>query len=79
MLAVPDLISALGGSTRVAAACGVQPTAVSNWVARGAVAAEHRVRVWRLATEAGLDWTPPGAEGLRLVVCAGAAPVEEAA
>lgn len=39
--------------------------AVSNWLARGAVPAEHRNTVWQMALDAGIDWTPPGAEGLR--------------
>jgi DNA-binding transcriptional regulator YdaS (Cro superfamily) len=73
MMSLSDLISALGGATKVASACGVQPSAVSNWIARGAIAADHRVTVWRMATDAGLDWAPPGAEGLALVAKAAAA------
>jgi DNA-binding transcriptional regulator YdaS (Cro superfamily) len=73
MLSISDVILGLGGATRVALACGVQPSAVSNWIARGAIAAEHRVTVWRMATETGLDWAPPGAEGLALVAKAAAA------
>lgn len=68
MVTLDQLIEQLGGSAAVAKACGVGVSAVSNWVARGGVAAEHRVTLWRLATEAGIDWTPPGAEGLRLVL-----------
>jgi hypothetical protein len=68
MLTLEQLIERLGGTAAVARACGVGTSAVSNWVARGGVAAEHRLTVWRLATEAGVEWTPPGAEGLRLVV-----------
>lgn len=67
MLSLNALITGLGGATKVAQECGVLPSAVSNWVSRGAIAAEHRVTVWRLAAAAGLDWTPPGAEGLALV------------
>jgi hypothetical protein len=59
-----ELIKALGRRA-VAARCGVGENAVSNWVARGEVPAEHRISLWHLALEAGLDWTPPGAEALR--------------
>lgn len=61
------LISALGGNLKVAAECNVGPSAVSNWLARGAISAEHRLTVWRMAAKAGLDWSPPGCEGLALV------------
>lgn len=73
MLSNSDLIAKLGGPTKVAAARGVIPSAVSNWIARGVIPAEHRMAVWRMATEAGLDWAPPGAEGFALVPRAGAA------
>lgn len=68
MVTLDQLIEQLGGSATVARECGVGVSAVSNWVARGGVAAQHRVTLWRRATEAGIDWTPPGAEGLRLVL-----------
>jgi hypothetical protein len=62
-----DLSSLLAklGRRAVAAACQVKPNAVTNWIARGDVPAEHRMTVWQLALDAGLDWTPPGAEALR--------------
>ena len=63
---VRELIRSLGGPTKVAEDCGVTPQAVTNWMARGRVAAEHQVTLWRLATERGVAWTPPGAEGLKL-------------
>lgn len=65
---VRELVKRLGGASRVAERCGVTPPAVSNWCARGAVASEHHLAVWQLAVEAGVDWRPPGAEGLSLVV-----------
>jgi hypothetical protein len=58
------LMARLGRKT-VAAACGVRQNAVSNWLARGELPAEHRLTVWQMALDAGLDWTPPGAEALR--------------
>lgn len=67
MVTLDALISALGGNVKVAAECNVGPSAVSNWVARGAISAEHRLTVWRLASDAGIDWAPPGFEGLALV------------
>jgi hypothetical protein len=59
-----SLLSKLGRRV-VAAACQVRPNAVTNWIARGEVPAEHRLTVWQLALDAGIDWTPPGAEALR--------------
>ena len=79
MMPLSDLISALGGPLAVGAECGVGASAVSNWVARGSVAAEHRVTVWRMATKAGLNWAPPGCEGLRLLLPAAAPTASEAA
>jgi hypothetical protein len=64
---VPDLISALGGPAKVGRALGITTQAVSNWSATNRVPAEREVALWRMATEAGLEWTPPGAEGLALV------------
>ena len=58
------LMSKLGRKA-VATACGVRQNAVSNWLARGEIPAEHLNTVWQMALDAGLDWTPPGAEGLR--------------
>ena len=71
---VGDLISKLGGPAKVGRACGVSTAAVSNWSAGDRVPAEHRLTMWRMATAAGLDWVPPGAEGARLVL-----PASEAA
>jgi hypothetical protein len=64
---VSSLIAALGGPTRVAKTLGITTQAVSNWSATRRVPREHHVAVWRMASAAGLDWTPPGAEGLTLV------------
>ena len=65
-LSIRDLVHALGGASVVGAACGISASAVTNWYARDAVATEHHIKVWRMASAAGLDWTPPGAEGLAL-------------
>lgn len=67
MIAVKELIRLLGGPTVVAARRSVTVSAVTNWAGRDDVPGEHRVPMWRLAHEAGLDWHPPGAEGLALV------------
>lgn len=37
------------------------------WGSRGEVPGDFRIPLWRLATDAGLPWTPPGCEGLALV------------
>lgn len=73
MISVRELIRLLGGPTVVAAKRRVTVSAVTNWAARDEVPGEHRVPMWRDAYEAGIDWTPPGAEGLTL------APRQEAA
>lgn len=62
------------GRKAIAAACNVRQNAVSNWLARGEIPAEHRLTVWQMALDAGLDWTPPGAEALRDSLRRGPAP-----
>lgn len=44
----------------------MKPPAVSNWAARDEIPGEHRITVWEMAAAAGIDWKPPGAEGLTL-------------
>jgi transcriptional regulator with XRE-family HTH domain len=60
-----DLMRGLGGQSRVAAALGVTRAAVSHWVAADDIPEARRIDLWVLALDAGLDWTPPGAEALR--------------
>lgn len=59
------LIGGLGGNQAVAKVVGVTPSAVANWVSRGAIAAEHHLVVWQMALRANLAWEPPGASQLR--------------
>ncbi len=66
MIHMRDLIRQLGGQSKVASACGVTPSAVNNWALRGRVSSQHALAVWKLAREAGIEWSPPGAEGLVL-------------
>jgi hypothetical protein len=66
---VSALIAKLGGPAALGRKLGITTQAVSNWHVTGRVPPNHEVRVWKLATEAGLQWTPPGAEGLALVRC----------
>lgn len=66
MLTVRAVIDALGGPAEVGEICRISAPAVSNWGARDVVAAEHRITIWRLAQAKGLDWKPPGADGLCL-------------
>jgi hypothetical protein len=63
-----EVIKALGGPARVARACGVSCAAVADWQLRNRIPARHRLTLWRMAKERGLDWRPPGAEGLDLVI-----------
>jgi len=72
-----DLLDRLGRKA-VATACGVGMTAVSNWASRG-IPSEHYVAVWQMALDAGLDWTPPGAEALRDRLRGGGSPQPAAA
>lgn len=64
-----ELIKALGGSTAVGARLGVTSQAVSNALRRNALPADWHLPLWQMALDAGLDWTPPGAEGLRDRLC----------
>jgi hypothetical protein len=48
---------------------------VADWQARERVPSRHWLTIWRMAREAGLDWRPPGAEGLDLVAAPGGDPV----
>lgn len=63
-----ELIEGLGGMTAVARQLGVEPNRVNNWKRRG-VPGEHYLPLWRMAIAAGLDWQPPGADGLREALC----------
>lgn len=58
---VDELIKALGGTARVAAAAGVHPSAVSHWIAADAIPARRVFAVWELALDKGVNWRPPGA------------------
>lgn len=64
-MTIGDLFKALGGQRAVGDRLGVGVTAVSNMVVRNAIPAQHRLTVWQMALDAGVDWTPPGAEALR--------------
>lgn len=62
---VRDLMARLGGQASVARRLGVTRAAVSQWVAADDVPEARRLDVWGMAVDAGLEWTPPGAEALR--------------
>jgi hypothetical protein len=62
---VRDLIRALGGPVAVGARLGVSSQAVSNAVRRQRLPSDWHLPLWQMALDAGLAWTPPGAEGLR--------------
>ena len=44
-----DIVSMLGGTTQTAAALGVTPQAVSNWLRRGGVPPAHATRLIKAA------------------------------
>lgn len=68
MQTVREIVRALGGPSAVAAELHLGVSAVSNWSKREAIPREHHLRLWRLAQERGIDWTPPDATGLNLIV-----------
>jgi len=74
-----EIIRALGGPKAVAEACGVTISAVGCWQVADAIPARHWLRLWRLAKERSVDWRPPGAEGLDLVIQPGPAGQDAAA
>jgi hypothetical protein len=81
---IRSVIKALGGPSYIASQLGLTVPAVSNWSLRDAIPGKHQLAVWRLARAAGVDWTPPAADGLVLGVAPRArrqrpAPVSEAA
>ena len=61
------VIAQLGGPSAVAKHLRVTPQTVTGWSTAG-IPARHWLRLWRMAKERGLDWRPPGAEGLDLVI-----------
>jgi transcriptional regulator with XRE-family HTH domain len=63
-MAISELITRLGGGAAVAAELGVTPSAVSRWIADGAVPARRTAALLRMARRLDVDWTPPGFEGL---------------
>lgn len=67
-LSVQDLVKALGGPANVGRELGLRTVAVSMWYApgRNRIPPAHVLALWRLAQAKGLNWTPPGYEGLRL-------------
>ena len=69
---IPELIDRLGGATSLAKRLNVSRGAVAMWKVRGEVPAECRIQLWRIAVQAGVEWTPLGAEGLRLSVVSAA-------
>jgi hypothetical protein len=65
---IRDVVRRLGGPAAVGRYLGIHPDGVSMWAfsAQG-IPQRHHLALWRLAVERGVDWRPPGAEGLRLV------------
>ncbi len=61
------LIQRLGGPARVGKACGVTPSAVSNWASREEIPRAQELVVWMLAVDHGVEWMPEGVGPFRLV------------
>lgn len=64
---IEKLEGAFGGVRAVATRLSVSRGAVSMWKLRAEVPSQYDLPLWMLATEAGIDWTPPAAQGLMLV------------
>lgn len=82
---VKELVQELGGPRAVAGLLAqlgqsVEPKAVSMWGTRDEVPGMYHVVMWRLAVQAGIEWRPPGCDGLVLMTASGdvAHPVPEA-
>lgn len=65
---IRSLIAALGGPSKVASDLGTTPQAVANWATDGKLPAGRELDVWILARRAGVDWRPPGREGVHLML-----------
>lgn len=59
-----EFLRALGGAAAVADMVQAGRSAVSMWISRGEIPAAYHLQLWRLATERGLEWRPPGSEWL---------------
>jgi DNA-binding transcriptional regulator YdaS (Cro superfamily) len=66
MVDIKTLVGCLGGSGAVARKFNITTAAVSQWIAADAVPPAREAQMWVIANYAGVDWTPPGAEGFRL-------------
>jgi hypothetical protein len=64
---VRTLIHALGGPGVVADEIGTTGKSVSMWGTRGEIPSAFHLSVWKMAIARGVEWTPPGAEGLKIV------------
>lgn len=64
-----EIIRALGGPSKLAARLSLPGNTVAYWGHRNRIPAERWLEIWRMAIAAGLDWQPPGAEGLREALC----------
>jgi hypothetical protein len=69
-MTLAEFITVLGGPKAVGAQLGLRRSAVTMWLQRGQVPGEYHLPLWRAALERGLPWQPPGAEGLRPLLCA---------
>lgn len=64
MTTIPVLLRRLGGQRVVAGRLGLARSAVGNWAVRGSIPGDHVLAIWQMAIEAGIEWEPPGADGL---------------
>lgn len=57
---VAELVAACGGPVRLGRELGINPSAVSNWSAAGAVPDRWHARMLVIATRINVLWRPPG-------------------
>lgn len=55
---IADLVDELGGPTALGAKLGISSEAISNWIAREAIATGWHVRLWAMVSRRGLTVDP---------------------
>lgn len=62
------LLRSLGGQTKVARRLDIAMNRVNSWIIRDGIPGEFYVPIWHLCLEKGIDWRPPGADGIEALI-----------